>query len=67
MVFGFDCGNLAVPRIISKYAYGAFTSTDVGSLLFNGNELIVGGTLNSDVIPPGILDYISKPYDSIEE
>jgi hypothetical protein len=66
MVFGFDCGNLAVPRVISKYAYGAFTSTGVGSLLFNGNELIVGGTLNSGVYPATLVD-ISKPYDSIEE
>jgi hypothetical protein len=66
MVFGFDCGNLAVPRVISKYAYGAFTSTGVGSLVFDGNELIVSGTLNSGVYPATLVD-ISRPYDSIEE
>jgi hypothetical protein len=66
MVFGFDCLNLAVPRIVSKYAYGTFTSTGVGSLLFNGNELIVGGTLNSGIYPATLVD-ISRPYDSIQE
>jgi hypothetical protein len=66
IVFGFDCGNLAVPRTISKYAYGAFTSTAVGSILFNGDEAIVGGTLNSGVYPATLVD-ISQPFDSIGE
>ena len=66
LVFGLDCANLPVPRIVSKYAYGDFVETAVGSLLFNGNELLVGGAINSGVYPIEVVD-ISQPFDSIEE
>ncbi len=66
LVFGLDCTNLAVPRIVSKYAYGGFVLTTVNSLLFNGEELLIGGSLNDGPYPVAAVD-VSNPFDSIEE
>jgi len=66
LVFGLDCANPAVPRIVSKYAYGTSILTSVYSLLFTGNELLVAGALNSGVYPISQVD-VSQPFDSINE
>ena len=63
LVFGLDCANPSTPRIVSVYAYGDFIMTWVGSLLFTGHELFVGGSLGS-TYPVAQVD-ISQPYNTI--
>ena len=43
IVFGFDYSNLAVPRLVSIYAYGDFIDTWIGAMLFKGSNMFVGG------------------------
>jgi len=66
LVFGLDCTRLTSPRIVSLYAYGDFILTWSGTLLFNGNSLLVGGSLNSSVYPIAQVD-LSHPYDNINQ
>jgi hypothetical protein len=66
IVFGLDCSNPAFPRIVSAIAYGDYVETWVGALLFNGNELFVGGALNAGVYPLTEVD-ASQPLDSINQ
>lgn len=66
IVFGLDCSNPAVPRIISMIAYGDVVETWSGTLLFNGSELFVGGALNGGVYPVTEVD-ASQPFDSINQ
>ena len=66
LVVGLDCTNLAFPRVVSKFAYGDFVLTAVGSILPVGSQLLIGGALNSGVYPVEVVD-ISHPFDSIEE
>lgn len=65
IVFGLDIANLSAPRIVSIYGHGDFIVTWVGSLLFNGTEMYLAGSL-------GYLDPVeqvdmSQPYDSINQ
>lgn len=66
IVFGLDCSNPAVPRIVSAIAYGDSVETWSGALLFNGSELFVGGALNGSVYPVTEVD-ASHPLDSINQ
>jgi hypothetical protein len=66
LVFGLDCSNLAVPRIVSVYAYGDAILTWSGTLLFSGTELFVGGALIGSVYPVTQVD-MSQPFDSINQ
>ena len=66
LVFGLDCSNLAVPRIVSVYAYGSFIETWTSALLFNGTELFVGGGLNAGVYPVTQANVL-QPFDSINQ
>jgi len=66
IVFGLDCSNPAVPRIVSAIAYGDFVETWSGTLLFHGSELFVGGALNGGVYPLTEVD-TSHPFDSINQ
>ncbi len=66
LVFGLDCTRLTSPRIVSLYAYGDFILTWSGTLLFNGNSLLVGGSLNSSVYAIAKVD-LSHPYDNINQ
>jgi hypothetical protein len=66
IVFGLDCSNRVVPRIVSAIAYGDFVETWSGTLLFNGSELFVGGALNAGVYPVTEAD-ASHPFDSINQ
>jgi hypothetical protein len=65
LVFGMDCSNPVVPRVVSVYAYGDFILTWVGGLLFIGPDLFVGGSLGY-TYPVGQFD-ISLPRDSINQ
>jgi hypothetical protein len=65
IVFGFDYSNLAVPRLVSIYAYGDFIDTWIGAMLFKGSNMFVGGSLGF-TYPFTQVD-ISQPYDSIEQ
>jgi hypothetical protein len=66
LVFGLDCTRLTSPRIVSLYAYGDFILIWSGTLLFNGNSLLVAGSLNSGVYPIVQVD-LSHPYDNINQ
>jgi len=66
LILGLDCTNRAAPRIVSKYAPGDFIETSVNAFLFNGNELLIAGSLNSSVFPIAQID-MSQPFDSINE
>jgi hypothetical protein len=65
LVFGFDYANPAVPRLVSIYAHGDFILTWVGSLLFAGTDLFVGGSLGFSY-PVAQVD-MSQPFDSINQ
>ena len=65
LVFGMDCTNLAMPRIVSLYAHGDFVLTWVGTLVSSGSTLFVGGALGF-TFPVAQLD-MSKPFDSINQ
>jgi hypothetical protein len=65
LVFGFDCANLTQPRLVSVYAHGDYIFTWVGSLLFNGTELFVGGSLGN-TFPVAQVD-MSQPRDNITQ
>jgi hypothetical protein len=65
LVFGFDYSSLATPRLVSISAYGDFTETWIGVMLFEGNDMFVGGSLGF-AYPVTQVD-ISQPYDSIEQ
>jgi hypothetical protein len=45
IVVGLDCTNPAVPRIVSLYSHCDFILTWVGTLLFNGTQMYLGGSL----------------------
>ena len=66
LVFGLDCSNPAVPRIVSIYAYGTAILSWSGELLFNGTELFVGGGLNGSVYPVTQVN-MSEAFDSINQ
>jgi hypothetical protein len=63
LVFGLDCTNLVVPRVVSVYAHGDFILTWVGSLVFSGTDLFVGGSLGF-AYPVAQVD-MSLPRNSI--
>lgn len=65
IVFGLDCSNLASPRIVSMYGYGDFIQTWVGTLLFNGTDIFVGGSLGFTY--PVTQANVSQPFDSINQ
>ena len=65
IVFGVDCSNLSSPRIVSLYGHGDFILTWVGSLLFDGNELYLGGSLGF-TYPVEQVD-MSLPFDNINQ
>ena len=65
IVFGIDCSNLSSPRIVSLYGHGDFIVTWVGSLLFDGNELYLGGSLGF-TYPVEQVD-MSLPFDNINQ
>jgi hypothetical protein len=64
IVFGFDYSILAVPRLVSIYAYGEFVETSVVAMLFSGSNIFVGGLLG--FTESFTEANISQPYDSIE-
>jgi hypothetical protein len=65
LVFGYDYTNLATPRLVSVYAYGAFILNNIDSLFANGTDLFVGGFLGGAY--PLIEVNMSEPFDSINQ
>jgi hypothetical protein len=65
LVFGLDCSNPVVPRIVSVYAYGDAIETYADPLLFNGTELFVGGSPGG--VYPVVQVDMSQPFDSINQ
>ncbi len=66
LVFGLDCTNPSVPRMVSVNAYSTAILEFTAALLFNGNELFVGGVLNGSVYPVAEVN-MSQPLDSINQ
>jgi hypothetical protein len=65
LVFGYDYSNPATPRLVSVYAHGDFIVTNVDTMLFNGTDLFVGGTLGGPY-PLAQVD-MSHPFDSVNQ
>jgi len=68
LMFGFDCGNLAVPRLVTIYALpsGLYSPANwITSMFFDGTYMFVGGAIN-DTITVMELD-MTQPFDSINQ
>jgi len=63
IVLGLDCTNPMAPRIVSLYGHGDFILTWVGTLLFNGSQMYLGGSLGF-TYPVEQVD-MSEPFNSI--
>ena len=65
LVLGFNYTNPAVPRLVYQYAHGDFILTTIDTMLFHGNDILIGGDLGY-VYPFEQVD-MTHPFDSINQ
>jgi hypothetical protein len=65
LVLGFDYTNPARPRLVHQYAHGDFVLTTIDTMLFHGNDLLIGGDLGY-AYPFQQVD-MTHPFDSINQ